>query len=456
MAGILAAALAPRNAAANPAVYEIGADPDVGFNLVSWFNFGGTGASTWQNSVQAVYDAGFREISLSPVRYFNLSTGAIAATSTKGPELNHIAAGIVRAKSLGMRVTVNPFIEPIDFTTWRGTYNPTPNTAAWTTFWNDYQQYLVDVAQVAEANGADAMTVGTELKALNGNAGNIPKWHSAINAADAQFSGELGYAANWDDYKNANLTTAIWEHPAIDFLGVDSYFRNLVTNSQADASGAFPNPTFIAQMEAGWNNLLDNQILSFAAQRQGGAGLPVVLTEVGYLPRNRTSVTPQNESGAVDAAEQTMAFNGLINAIDGRKEQLRAVHVWQWGMPGSDGSLWNMDPALPANQPNNVPATQWLSSYVNTATPAFAADMNADGTVDGADLAIWTAAYAATAAGDVDGDGATGGADFLLWQRQVGFGVAQSSTAAAVPEPAAWILLAAGLLACRRRRRDRP
>ena len=66
----------PHPAAANPAVYEIGDDPGVGFNLISWFNFDNAGTPAvdegideWQGAVQAMYDAGFREVSISPVRY---------------------------------------------------------------------------------------------------------------------------------------------------------------------------------------------------------------------------------------------------------------------------------------------------------------------------------------------------------------------------------------------------
>src|SRR5437868_6993814 len=106
-------------AAANPAVYEVGSDPAVGFNLISWFNFGSSGVSTWQNAVQSVYDAGFREVSISPVRFVDINTGQILATSPKGPELSHIDAAVARAKSLGMRVTLNPFFE---------SYDPSPNT----------------------------------------------------------------------------------------------------------------------------------------------------------------------------------------------------------------------------------------------------------------------------------------------------------------------------------------
>jgi len=358
--------------AGDPSVYEIGADPGVGFNLISWANFGGSGASIWENAVQSIYDAGFSEVSISPVRFVTLGSGSIATSSVKGPELIHIAAGISKAKSLGMRVTVNPFVEPENFSMWRGSYNPSPGSSESNTFWSDYEQYLVDVAQVAQANGADSMLVGTELKAITQNSGNNAQWNSVISAVDGQFSGTLGYAANWDNYQNANLTSTIWENPAIDFLGIDSYFQGLLSSSQADNSGAYPNSTFINQVETAWNNKLDNEIIPFAAARQGGSGLPVEFTEIGYLPYNRTTVTPQNSGGAIDQDEQNMAYEGLMRAVNGRlgTGELTAVHVWNWGMPGTGGNLWDMGVGGSQPHPNNVQSTQWLSNFVsNPGTP---------------------------------------------------------------------------------------
>ncbi len=46
--------------------------------------------------------------------------------------------------------------------------------------------------------------------------------------------------------------------------------------------------------------------------------------------------------------------------------------------------------------------------------PGSSADLNADGAVDGADLALLLGAWGTTAAGDIDGDGATDGADLAL------------------------------------------
>lgn len=373
MTGLLLLASACGVAAADPTLYEAGSDPGVGFNFVSWSNFAG-GAQVWENAVQSAFDAGFDEVSLSPVRYYTIGSGSIAATSSQGPELSHVAAGVARAKSLGMRVTVNPFIEPVNFTEWRGFYNPAPGSAESNTFWSDYQQYLVDTAVMAEASGADSMTVGTELRALVRNSGNNARWDSVISAVDSAFSGSLGYAANWDNYNHANAAAAIWDNPAIDFIGIDSYFQNVVSAGQASQSGDYPDPNFIATVESAWNNKLDNEILAYASARQSGAGLPVVFTEVGYLPYDQTTATPQRDDidpftpgrqpPPLDPDEQTMAFEGLMRALDGRlaSGEFLAAHVWQWDMPGSAGSLWNMNPAG-GNQPNNQQAAQWLSSF---------------------------------------------------------------------------------------------
>ena len=442
---LLATAIGSVCHGANEQVYEPNDDPLVGFNLISWFNFGNLGATRWRDAVQDLHDSGFREVSISPVRFIDLGTGEIPDFTFKGPNLSHVAAGIVRAKELGMRVTVNPFVEPGNFDFWRGFYDPTPGSSEWITFWNDYEGYLVEVAEMAQANGADAMTVGTELRAITRNSGNNPKWDSVIAAVDAEFTGELGYAANWDNYQNGNLTSTIWENPAIDFLGIDAYFTNTTTNAQSDASGADPNETFISQVEQGWNNRLDNQILPFAANRQSGDGLPVVLTEVGYLPYNRTTVNPQNSGVTVDTDEQVMAFKGLTRALDGRADELSAMHIWQWGMPGSNGSLWNINSAAPLDQPNNLPLGEWLSTFVSQA--ALAGDFNSDGTVDSADYTVWRDALGQAGAGlsaDANADGVVNQTDYQVWAANfTGIDLAPS---AAVPEPVSALLLVAAVL----------
>jgi hypothetical protein len=61
--------------------------------------------------------------------------------------------------------------------------------------------------------------------------------------------------------------------------------------------------------------------------------------------------------------------------------------------------------------------------------------------VDGADLAVWQGSYENTGANlpaDGDDDGDVDGADFLIWQANLG--APSGGGAAAVPEPASWLL----------------
>jgi hypothetical protein len=79
---------------------------------------------------------------------------------------------------------------------------------------------MVAVAQIAQAHNVDAMTIGTELKAMNDDANNASHWTSVINAVDNLYQRPLGYSSNWDDYRNTNLTSAIRNNPKIDFIGI--------------------------------------------------------------------------------------------------------------------------------------------------------------------------------------------------------------------------------------------
>ncbi len=155
-------------------------------------------------------------------------------------------------------------------------------------------------------------------------------------------------------------------------MGVEAYFP-MATNEQADASGANPNPAFINLLTNNWNSLLDNDILPFAHSLKGGSGMPVVFSETGLLPYNRTTVTPWDAmpSSDLDPDEQIMGFKTLMGATDHRKanDNLLAINIWSWGMAGSNGNLWNMGVTLPPDQPLNVPATQYLADFITHSIP---------------------------------------------------------------------------------------
>ena len=77
---------------------------------------------------------------------------------------------MVRAKQLGMRVTLNPFVELSNLPggqSWRAYFAPLPGSTVANTFWPLYETYLDEVATIAQNHHVDAMNVGTEMKGLD-------------------------------------------------------------------------------------------------------------------------------------------------------------------------------------------------------------------------------------------------------------------------------------------------
>jgi hypothetical protein len=296
-------------------------------------------------------------------------------------------------------------------------------------------------------------------------------WNTVINSAAGIYGGQIGYAANWDNFNASLVNSNIWSHPQIDYIGIDSYFTGIVSSATANSSGTYPNTTFINAMTTGWNNKLQsgaNAILNFAS----GVNKPVVFTEAGYLPCNGAANNPQNScdtqsdgdidefDSGVDSDEQIMAFYGMIRALDGRLANVKAMHIWQWWMSGSSGSLWNIDPppeptfddnpTHPTNydQPANVPLGKWLSGFVSNLSPG---DFNRDGSVDGGDYVVWRRTQGQTVSyftgADGDGSGVIDAGDYAVWRSRFGTPSGNGAAgAASVPEPTTfWLLLTTGL-----------
>lgn len=93
---------------------------------------------------------------------------------------------------------------------------------------------------------------------------------------------------------------------------------------------------------------------------------------------------------------------------------------------------------------NAAVARSFLQAALTEPAPG---DFNADGVVDAADLARWSAGFgigtgALLAQGNADRDRDVDGADFLIWQRNFGRGASATAASASVPEPSVVALLA--------------
>ncbi len=97
-----------------------------------------------------------------------------------------------------------------------------------------------------------------------------------------------------------------------------------------------------------------------------------------------------------------------------------------------------------------------LKCYADTVLPipdVGPADLDSDGDVDEADLAMWNQSLDRDAGGDIDGDGDTDGDDFLIWQRDFTGAYESPCAALRLPEPAGGLSCLIGCAALLARKR---
>ena len=121
--------------------------------------------------------------------------------------------------------------------------------------------------------------------------------------------------------------------------------------------------------------------------------------------------------------------------------------IWDSALANSDHFGLPLTILLKKPSGGSTAATDFDNFRLDATLVPFTADFDASGVVDGADLAVWNTGFGASgtaatpAQGDVDRNLNINGADFLQWQRRLGSGMPAAHATAAVPEPAAGLLL---------------
>ena len=347
-----------------------------------------------------------------------------------------------------MRVTLNPFVELSNLPggqSWRAYFAPLPGSTVANTFWPLYETYLDEVATIAQNRHVDAMNVGTEMKGLDsfftindfdpatpGNQTSPTQaqldqqqqyWDTVIDSVASIYDGPIGYAANWDNFNSSRVTNNIWSHPEINYIGIDSYFRfrECSLSDSRRPQRIRPKRIRTKASSSWWRTSGTNGSTSKSCHSPTGSANRSCSPSKAISTTTAPLATRKQRAAVVDTAEQIMAFQGLLRALDGRQDEFRAMHIWQWEMTGSQGSTWNINPSASANQPDNRPLAQWLSGFVSNLQPG---DYNDDAIVDAADYVVWRKAQGQPATffsgADGDGSGMVDEADYNLWRSRFG------------------------------------
>jgi hypothetical protein len=231
----------------------------------------------------------------------------------KTPTDVSVTSAITRWKPPGgaqadRKVCIKPHID-LDDGEWRGKISPR-NPSAW---FESYRQFLIAWATLAGILEVDQFVVGTELAGTLKHEG---MWRGLIGEVREVFSGELIYAASWDE---APLVP-FWKK--LDLVGVNFY-----------APVAVREQTSRIDLLAGWQRWLDRLRL---LHKQ--TGRDILLTEIGYRSVDGAGMHPYDfvSQPGLDPEEQADLYWTALQAI-GDKRWIRGLYWWNWLANGSGG-----------------------------------------------------------------------------------------------------------------------
>ncbi|MEM1119313.1 MAG: hypothetical protein AAGJ18_02630 [Bacteroidota bacterium] len=150
---------------------------------------------------------------------------------------------------------------------WRGELHPKRpvDLLIWE---SSYEQYILQLAQIAQDWEVDLFAIGTELKK---SAWKRPEfWRQLIQKVRAIYQGPITYAANWDEYQKITF----WDE--LDYIGVDTYFP-VSRKATPDLKSTLKN----------WRPI-KKQLKKFSKS----VDRPILLTEFGYRNVNYAGKRP--------------------------------------------------------------------------------------------------------------------------------------------------------------------
>ncbi len=281
-----------------------------GINLTSWW-YNDYLNSNIGNTLDKLCSLGVESISLLTTWYQETPTSTeIYSDATKTPLDSGLEDVIADVKSRGLRTVLKPHVDPLSG--WRGQIS-FDNEADWAAWFENYNNFIMHYAEIAEANGVDVLVIGTELSGTEQR----PEWNDIIDNVRDVYSGEIVYGANWDSYQDVPF----WEK--VDYIGVDAYFP---LTSSFD-----PTPE---QLETAVQGVAQ-ELKDFSELN----GKQIMITEVGYQSYDGSNITPWEASTRdVDEQEQADCYNAMLEAFF-NQDWCAGIYFWDthWDMRDLDG-----------------------------------------------------------------------------------------------------------------------
>lgn len=304
-----------------------------GFTLVSWWHDSYLQPQTAESLRQMKMD-GCEWVSILVTWYQDdIHATAMYPSDQSTPTDEAIIQAINTAHSLGMNVVLKPHIDPITGD-WRG-YISFTDEADWSAWFDNYNQFLGHYLDLAQAHNVQAVIIGTELMSTEPRQAD---WRNTIALARARFDGLLTYDANHSSY----LLVSWWD--ALDFIGISAYFP--LTHGYS--------PT-IDELKSAWAEKIPFLRLLAAIYNKD-----IVFTEIGYVSRDGTNITPYayDLTTPADLQEQADCYQAALESLYA-EPWFKGMYWWAWSWdPSTDDNGYDI-----YNKPAETMLRQWYAGY---------------------------------------------------------------------------------------------
>ena len=193
---------------------------------------------------------------------------------------------------------------------WRSDIYPKDDTD-WETWKENYREFILRYARVAEAAQVDMFCVGTELTKLSAKKPTF--WRQIISEIKEIYSGKLTYAANW--YKEYEAVT-FWDE--LDYIGIQAYFP-LVKKEE---------PT-VEEVKKGWDKHLPK-----IRGKSKEFNKQILFTEMGYKSTRDSAIKPwewmehENNTKVFSLETQANCYQAFFDVF-WNENWFSGVHIWQ-------------------------------------------------------------------------------------------------------------------------------
>lgn len=311
----------------------------------------GYGAPASDASLARVAQDGNSDVAIVVTVYEdNKFSNTMAANATTPTDASLLHA-MQTARSLGLHVTLKPHIDLVSGG-WRGGILPS-DPAQW---FANYQQMIDHYADLAQQGGASMFEVGTELKTMSSYL-YTDQWKKIISDVRQRFSGQLTYAANYDEFQQIGF----W--PQLDYIGIDAYWPIANASDQP-----------VSSLLSAWST---RGYLGTLQRAAAYIGHPILFTEVGYRSVVGATIHPNlwDTTAKYDMQEQANAYESVYEAL-AHQPWFAGLYWWQWpaALPANG---WNGDYS-PIFKPAETIMQSWnaqLAPPPPAAAPVPAADV---------------------------------------------------------------------------------